>query len=93
MTLKKSCSICEKNIRGNAKSVLCNYCNERVHIKCNSISNNRYTELNDPENTETFLCSRCFNEELPFGLENDKTFNKAISLGLENSNLLYQKQN
>ena len=80
----KVCGICDKNIRGNAKSVCCNYCNKWIHLKCNSISNNKYNELQD---NKSFFCIRCFNNELPFGFESDESFSRTVTLGLENSNI------
>ena len=69
---KISCNICSKNIRGNARAVCCDSCNKWVHIKCNSISKSKYTQLCDENNDEPFLCLKCFNDELPFGYQNDK---------------------
>ena len=80
------CEICDKNIRRNAKSLCCNVCKNWVHIKCNFISNSKYIELSNPEN-KSFFCMKCFNRELPFGLENDKSFSQTITLGFENSNI------
>ena len=79
------CNICTKNIRGNAKAICCDFCDNWVHIRCNSISPSRYLELCEEDNHENFLCIKCFNNELPFGLES--TFNQISTLGLSNSNL------
>ena len=82
---KVSCNICAKNIRENAKAICCDFCDNWVHIRCNSISPSRYLELCEEDNHEDFLCIKCFNNELPFGTEN--TFNQITKLGLNNSNL------
>ena len=82
---KVSCNICDKNIRENAKAICCDFCDNWVHIRCNSISPSRYLELCEEDNHEDFLCIKCFNNELPFGTEN--TFNQITKLGLNNSNL------
>ena len=58
---KIPCNICGKNIRGNAKAVCCDVCDKWIHIKCNSISPNRYDELCDEENDKSFYCIKCFN--------------------------------
>ena len=79
------CNICTKNIRGNAKAVCCDFCDNWVHIRCNSISPSRYLEFCEEDNHENFLCIKCFNNELPFGLES--TFNQVSTFGLSNSNL------
>ena len=40
------------------------------------------------DNNENFYCIKCFNQELPFGLENNTVFNQTNSLGLNtDSNL------
>ena len=84
---KHSCNICTKNIRANAKAVCCDYCDNWVHIKCNSITPIRYAELCEEENNEPFLCLKCFNDEMPFGFESDKIFSQTVSLGLNSPNL------
>ena len=84
---KISCNICARNIRENAKAVCCDFCDNWIHIRCNSISPSRYAELSEEDNNESFLCIKCFNDELPFGFQNDKVFDKTVTLGLDNSNL------
>ena len=74
------CNICAKSIRGNAKAVCCDVCDNWVHIKCNSISPSRYADLCEETNNEPFFCIRCFNDELPFGLATDSIF-KVIGGG------------
>ena len=83
---KTLCNICDKNVRANAKAICCDFCDNWVHIRCNYISPTRYLELSEEDNHEDFLCNKCFNQELPFGLENNNTLNQATTLGLENSN-------
>ena len=84
---KFPCNVCGKNVRGNAKSVCCDICDNWVHIKCNGISASKYDELCLEDNDESFFCIKCFNNELPFGLELDNDYNQSKTLGLENSNL------
>ena len=83
---KISCNICSKNIRGNAKAVCCDICDKWVHIKCDNISASKYDELCEEDNDESFFCIKCFNSELPFGLETDSTSNQLLGFG-DNSNL------
>ena len=83
---KVLCNICDKTIRENAKAVCCDICDNWVHIKCNSISPNRYDELCDEENDESFYCIKCFKEALPFGFANDNNFHQAVTLGLNSEN-------
>ena len=82
---KNQCNICTRNIRGNAKAVCCGFCENWIHIHCNFISNSKYNELK--QNNEPFICIKCLNTELPFGLEDDKIFNQSVSLGLDNPNI------
>ena len=84
---KLYCNICTRNIRGNAKAVCCDFCDRWVHSKCNSISTSKYDELSEEDNDEQFLCIKCFNDELPFGFQNDTSFNQAVTLGLKSPNL------
>ena len=83
---KIPCNICGKNIRGNAKAVCCDICDNWVHIKCNSISSIKYDELCEEDNDESFFCIKCFNSELPFGLETYTISNQTLGFG-DNSNL------
>ena len=78
------CRICLKNVRGNAKAVCCDICDQWVHINCNHISATKYKELMESEENETFFCNPCINSELPFGNESDKTFSQTNILGLNN---------
>jgi hypothetical protein len=82
---KFPCNICGKNVQENARAICCDFCDNWVHIRCNSISPSRYLELCEEDNYEDFLCIKCFNNELPFGTEN--TFNQITKFGLSNSNL------
>ena len=84
---KVKCNICANNIRENGKAVCCDFCDNWVHIRCNSITSKRYNELSDEDNNESFLCIKCFNEQLPYGFEDDKTFSQSTTLGLDSSNL------
>ena len=84
---KVLCNICTKSVRGNAKAVCCDFCNNWVHIKCNYITSSKYAELCEEENNESFLCAKCFNNELPYGSQNDIVFNQSVAHGLDDSNL------
>ena len=39
------CSICQKDVNGNQKSIFCNNYNHWVHIKCNGTSVNEYNTM------------------------------------------------
>ena len=62
---KIQCNICDKNVRGNAKAVCCDVCDNWVHIKCNGISTSKYDQLCEEDNDESFICIKCFNSVLP----------------------------
>ena len=83
---KFPCSICKKNVRGNAKAVCCDICDNWVHIKCNSITHQRYAELTEPDNDVTFYCNTCINTEMPFGSVSNDSFIQTNILGLNNEN-------
>ena len=78
------CSICDKNVRGNAKAVCCDICDHWVHINCNFITSKEYKKLIESETDETFYCNKCINTEMPFGFQNDDTFTQTNILGLNN---------
>ena len=80
--LKPKCRICLKTIQRNAKSVCCSICKQKVHARCNFITQKEYENLTSSENNKMFYCSKCLNEGLPFGLQNDQIFNQTNSLGL-----------
>ena len=61
--------ICGKSIRGNGKTVCSDLCNNWVHIICNSIFASKCDELCEEDNDESLCCIKCFNSELPFGLD------------------------
>ena len=84
---KRSCNICAKYIRGGAKTVCCTVCNNWVHTKCNSISSSMYDELSKEGSKESFFCIKCFNNEMPFGYENDFILNESLTLGLNSPNI------
>ena len=81
MTIFLPCSVCNLHVRGNAKAVCCDICDNWVHIGCNNISNLKYAELSEPDNDESFVCLSCMNSALPFGKENDQTFTQTNTLG------------
>ena len=85
---KNQCSICAKNVRNNSKAVQCDICDLWVHASCEQISKKRYNELSDSENEEVFFCSKCLNNELPFGLQNDIIFEQTNTLGLNSDSNL-----
>ena len=78
--MREKCRSCLKNINANAKAVLCDICEEWVHIGCNYISKRNYEFLK--ESDEIFYCSPCLNSVFPFGNEADQVFSQTNILGL-----------
>ena len=75
-------------INVNAKAVLCDICDEWVHIGCNYISKRQYEFFQESDDNEKFYCSFCLNSLLPFGNETDQIFSQTNILGLnQESNL------
>ena len=67
---KFPCSICNFEVKHNDKSIQCTTCEQWVHIKCNGITVNEYTERQQrnrdfPElvDTELWLCMMCILNE------------------------------
>ena len=88
MVKNSCCNVCLKIVRKNAKVAICNICNCKVHKDCSHLSNKKLNALNDMENTETFYCSYCINDLLPFGNESNQIFAQTNILGLnKDSNL------
>ena len=86
--MRDKCKSCLKNINVNAKAVLCDICDEWVHIGCNYISKRQYDFFRKSDDKEKFYCSLCINSLLPFGNETDKIFSQTNILGLnKESNL------
>ena len=69
---KPKCRICLKTIQRNAKSVCCSICKQNVHARCNFITQKEFENLISTDNDEIFHCSKCLNEGLPFGFQNDQ---------------------
>ena len=67
-----------------------------MHIKCNGISTSTYDKLCEEDNDESFICIKCFDSELPFGLESETTFSQTLpfwrSSNLENLDTSISKQ-
>ena len=69
------CSICNKNVLSNQKSVQCDSCNKWCHIQCDGTSMDTYNYLMTTNDTVPWHCLYCtikFNHEnFPFTLSID----------------------
>ena len=81
------CSVCSKNVRKNAKAVLCDICDHLIHINCNYINNQKYERLKLSDD-ESFYCSTCLNSLIPFGNESNKVFSQTQILGFNSESNL-----
>ena len=69
---KFPCSICEKSVNKNQKSVYCNNCDLWVHKKCEGLSNDEFQKLVEEDDEVPWFCLVCqikLNAEIfPFGV-------------------------
>ena len=59
---KNLCTICDKTLGRNHKTVECTNCYSKFHVKCGKISLKYYTRIN---NGEKLVCTSCLFKELP----------------------------
>ena len=89
MVINDPCGVCNRSVHRNHRFVHCNICQCKVHIGCNFISPSTYAEFKTQrDNTEipanekeSFYCSTCINNEIPFGNQNHNIFHSTNSLG------------
>ena len=69
---KFPCSICEKSVNKNQKSVYCNNCDLWVHKKCEGLSDDEFQKLVEEDDEVPWFCLVCqikLNAEIfPFGV-------------------------
>ena len=69
---KFPCSICEKSVHTNQKSVYCNNCDLWVHKKCEGLSDDEFQKLVEEDDEVPWFCLVCqikLNAEIfPFGV-------------------------
>ena len=82
MVIKDPCGICKKPVATSHNALMCDVCNEWVHIRCNFVPKenyNHYIDENlDPlieENDKSkWFCNNCFKNNLPFGQLDENSF-------------------
>ena len=62
--VKVCCGICKKTIAKNHRKILCQVCNEYVHMNCNQIDVKTYNKIQREKSPQT--CLRCHTNNLPF---------------------------
>jgi len=92
MVIKDPCGICKKPVATNHNALMCDVCDQWVHIKCNFVSKNVYNMFID-ENTNPsinekdkshWVCINCVNSNLAFGHLDEKSFH-LNSRGITNN--------
>ena len=81
---KLNCKICKKNVNKNHKSILCDLCDNWIHLKCNNLNDSDYNSLK--LSNEPWYCISCNSEILPYGtLTNEQFFciSKNIDFNFE----------
>ena len=74
MVIQDPCGICHKPVASNHRSAKCNFCKFWIHIKCNNISPQEYDIMREEGDDKPWMCIKCFNETLPFGQIDNKSF-------------------
>lgn len=75
LTGKKSlCTICDKTLARNHKTIECTNCYSKFHVKCGKISLKYYTRINNGENGYVRLACNCLisNDCLGAGIDYDE---------------------
>ena len=81
------CGICCKNVNVNQKSLLCNKCNSKVHIKCKNISVLEYEKVcNDQSNGVPWFCKNCTIDDnaliFPFGAVDNEVLSNLFDFDI-----------
>ena len=80
------CAICHKAVAFNHKAIVCDICDNWVHIKCNKLDDNDYKHFQDDVNQdENFFCINCLADSVPFSKLNNNEFGVSVQKGIINS--------
>ena len=72
------CLICQKRILSHAKTISCNHCKNKCHLKCISVND---FEMSSLKSSNDWYCVNCLCETLPFlNIVDDLEFIDALSL-------------
>ena len=80
------CGICHKAVAHNHKAIVCDICNQWIHIKCNKLDASDYKHFQDDINQdENFFCLNCLAHNIPFSKLNNSEFGVSVKKGVLNS--------
>ena len=80
------CGICAKPVAFNHKAIVCDICEQWIHIKCNRFDDNDYKHfLDDINQDENFFCINCLAKNVPFSKLNNSEFGVSVQKGIINS--------
>lgn len=69
--MQYKCGTCKKPVNSNHKAILCDICNNWVHIKCNSLTHKDYLCYQTTGSVIPWFCKKCLAELFPYSdLEN-----------------------
>ena len=79
------CGICDKAVAKNHNAIQCDICHNIIHIRCNKLDKKDYqmyqnNKKKDP--TETFICLKCSEQNIPFSALNDNQFEIIVRKGV-----------
>ena len=77
------CGIYSKSVNDNHNAVLCDICDQWIHIKCNYLNKSDYLQLQNSKNT--LFCLNCIKESLPFSFLNNNEFFVSVIKGALNT--------
>ena len=78
-----SCLKCEKpcqDLADSDPSIFCNCCLKWIHFKCSSLKAKQFNKLG--RSSDSYFCSKCIGENLPFSKISKKMFNSDISTNI-----------
>ena len=77
MPSRYPCGTCIKPVAKNHRAIICDFCNNWTHAKCNNISKTKYDDLmNDVINS--WCCIKCLNEAIPLPNSDEETEGKLF---------------
>ena len=95
MVIKDPCGICKKPVAISHNALVCDICNQWIHIKCNFVSKDLYKFIDENSNPSieekdksNWICITCINSNLSFGHLDEKSFHlNSKGISTNNANL------
>lgn len=73
--MQYKCGTCKKSVNSNHKAILCDICNNWVHIHCNNLTHKDYLYYQTAGTEIPWFCKNCVAETFPYSdLENCEIF-------------------